>query len=119
MDEVNISQVVYPRLTLYSEENYRGRTRILNGNLGLTNTDEVESLRFFSTSANATLVLFTRINFKGNFRIYRGSRNIPDLDDLIAGNDVESLISSNIRLTEAQVREIRRTGTLPQGFRRI
>lgn len=119
MDEVKISQVVYPRLTLYSEENYRGRTRILNGNLGLTNTDEVESLRFFSTSANATLVLFTRINFKGNFRIYRGSRNIPDLDDLIAGNDVESLISSNIRLSEAQVREIRRTGTLPQGFRRI
>lgn len=47
---VNVSQT-YPRLTVYSEENYRGRSRIYRGNTGLRNLDNildgVESLRFF------------------------------------------------------------------------
>lgn len=113
----------YPRLTVYDEENFRGRSRIYRGNLGIRNTDVIldgiESLRFFSTSSNATLVLFTRTRFRGNFRVIRGNRNIADLDDFIAGNDVESIISTNQRLTLAQIREIRRTGDLPSGYRLI
>lgn len=116
-------QQTYPRLTVYSEENFRGRSRIYRGNLGIRNTDAIldgiESLRFFSTSSNATLVLFTRTRFRGNFRVIRGNRNIADLDDFIAGNDVESIISTNQRLTLAQIREIRRTGDLPPGYRVI
>ncbi|AJS61154.1 hypothetical protein [Paenibacillus sp. IHBB 10380] len=120
--KVSISQR-FPLLTVYSEENFRGARRIFTGNLGIRNLDRVlggiESLRFFSTNPNATLVLFTRTRFRGNFRILRGNRSIRDLDDLIAGNDVESLISTNQRLTVAQVRNIRNTGTLPPGYRVI
>lgn len=113
----------YPRLTVYDEENFRGRSRILRGNLGIQDLDNIldgiESLRFFSTSSNATLVLFTRTRFRGSFRILRGNRSIRELDDLIGGNDVESLISTNQRLTTAQVRAIRLSGQLPSGYRLI
>lgn len=116
---VNVSQT-YPRLTVYSDENFRGRSRIFRGNTGLRNLDNilggVESLRFFSTSRNATLVVFTRPNFQGGFRVFRGNTNLRDLDDLIRGNDVESLISTNQRLTLAEIRAIRRNRRLPAGY---
>lgn len=120
--QVHVSQT-YPRLTVYSEENLTGRSRIYTGNLGIRNIDNIldgiESLRFFSTSSNATLVLFTRTRFRGNFRILRGNRSIRNLDDLIGGNDVESIISTNQRLTVEQVRNIRNSGNLPSGYRLI
>lgn len=63
---VHVSQT-YPRLTVYSEENYAGRSRIYRGNTGLRDLDNildgVESLRFFSTNSNATLVLFNETEF--------------------------------------------------------
>ncbi|MRN55247.1 hypothetical protein [Paenibacillus monticola] len=120
--EVHVSQT-YPRLTVYNEENFSGSSRIYTGNLGIRNTDSIldgiESLRFFSTSSNATLVLFTRTRFRGNFRVLRGNRSISDLDDYINGNDVESIISSNQRLTLEQIRNIRSSGDLPSGYRLI
>ncbi|MEF3304968.1 hypothetical protein [Paenibacillus sp. GYB003] len=111
----------FPRLALWTDENFRGRVRVLRGNLGIRNLDrfDAESLRFFSTSPNATLVLFSRTNFRGAFRVFRGNRSIADLDDIIRGNDAESLISSNVRLSLAQIRTIRRTGRLPSGFRTL
>ncbi|SEL16707.1 hypothetical protein [Paenibacillus sp. OK003] len=116
---VHVSQT-YPRLTVYSEEDYRGRSRVYRGNTGLRNLDNilggVESLRFFSTSSNATLVVFTRPNFQGGFRVYRGNTNLRDLDDLIRGNDVESLISTNQRLTLDEIRAIRSNRSLPSGY---
>ncbi|MDU4697062.1 MULTISPECIES: hypothetical protein [Paenibacillus] len=119
---VHISQTS-PRLTVYSEENLTGRSRVFTGNLGIRNTDAIldgiESLRFASSNSNATLVLFTRTRFRGNFRILRGSRRLNDLDDLIGGNDVESIIATNQRLTVEQVRQIRASGTLPSGYRLI
>jgi hypothetical protein len=115
--------VTYPRLTIYNEENYLGRSAIYRGNLGIRNLDiplgGIESLRFFSTSSNATLVLFTSTNFRGNFRVFRGNTNLRDLDDIIGGNDAESLISTNARLTLAQIRAIRESGNLPSGYRLI
>ncbi|WP_458461843.1 hypothetical protein [Paenibacillus sp.] len=39
-----------------------------------------------------------------------------DLDDLIRGNDVESLISTNERLTLAEIRAIRSNRSLPGGY---
>lgn len=120
--EVHVSQT-YPRLTVYSDENFRGRSRIYRGNLGIRDTDNIldgiESLRFFSTSSDATLVLFSRTRFRGSFRVLRGNRSIRDLDDFISGNDVESIISSNQRLTLAQIRRIRSSGDLPPGYRVI
>lgn len=122
MKKVSISQV-FPRLALFTEENYRGRRFIVRGNLGIQNLErraaDFESLRFFSTNANATLVLFSLPNFRGRIRVFRGNTNIADLDDIIRGEDPESLVMSNSRLTLAQIRNIRNTGALPQGFRLI
>ncbi len=122
MEKTAIAQV-YPRLRLFSEENFRGIRRTVRGNVGIANLerryDDVESLTFFSTSRNATLVLFTRTNFRGNFRVFRGNVSLRDLDDIIGDNDPESLISSNRFLTLAQIRAIRSSGNLPSGFRRL
>ena len=122
MNKATISQV-FPRLRLFTEENFRGQRFVLRGNLGIRNIenrfDDIESLRFFSPNPNATLVLFTRPNFRGQFRVFRGNTNIADLDDIIRGEDPESLVMANFRLTLAQIRQIRRTGILPNGFRRL
>jgi hypothetical protein len=119
---VSISQI-YPRLTVYSEENFRGLRRVYRGNLGIADIDAVltgiESLKFFSTNPNATLVLFDRSRFRDNFVVLRGNRIIRELDDFLRRGDVESLIASNQRLTLAQIRKIRRTGELPPGYRLI
>lgn len=120
---LRISQETYPRLTIYEDESFRGRSQVLRGNLGILNLDNrldgVESLRFYSTSANATLVLFSRTRFRGNFRVFRGNRSLRDLDDIIGDNDAESLISTNSRLTLAQIRAIRESGSLPSGYRTL
>lgn len=114
---------VYPRLTVYSEENFRGLRRIYCGNLGFADVDTVitgiESLRFFSTNPGATLVLFDRSAFRDNFVILRGNRSIRELDDILRRGDAESLIATNQRLTPAQVRAIQRTGSLPAGYRLV
>ncbi|WP_055110047.1 hypothetical protein [Paenibacillus ihumii] len=123
MKKAFISQAIFPRLRLFREEDFRGRRFVVRGNVGIRNLDrsfgDIESLRFFSPSANATLVLFSRRNFRGRFRVFRGVTNIADLDDIIGDNDPESIISSNSRLSLDQIRAIRRTGNLPSGFRSI
>ncbi|WP_373456894.1 hypothetical protein [Paenibacillus sp. MDMC362] len=123
MMKASISQVVFPRLTLFRNEFFRGRRFVVRGNVGIRNLErtfgDIESLRFFSTSSNATLVLFSETNFRGAFRVFRGNTNLADLDDIIRGEEPESIISSNRRLTRAQIRAIRETGVLPSGFRSI
>lgn len=112
-----------PRLTVYSQENFRGLRRVYRGNLGMPDIDVIltgiESLKFFSTNPNATLVLFDRSRFRDNFVVLRGNRSFRELDDILRRGDVESLIASNQRLTLAQIREIQRTGELPPGYRTI
>ncbi|WP_340399051.1 hypothetical protein [Paenibacillus sp. FSL H8-0079] len=114
---------IFGSLTVYSQENFRGLRRVYRGNLGIADVDSVltgiESLRFFSTNPNATLVLFDRSRFRDNFYILRGNRSIRELDDILRRGDVESLIATNQRLTAAQVRRIQRTGNLPPGYRLI
>lgn len=117
------TSILYPRLRVYSEENFRGLRRTYRGNLGLPDIDSIltgiESLRLFSTNANATLVLFDRSGFRDNFVILRGNRSISELNDILRRGDVESLIATNERLTPAKVRAIQRTGSLPPGYRLI
>lgn len=123
MGIIKSTPVRYPRLRVYSEENFRGLRRTYRGNLGIPDIDSVltgiESLRFFSTNPGATLVLFDRSRFRDNFVILRGNRRIAELDDFLRRGDVESLISTNQRLTPMQVRAIQRTGRLPSGYRLI
>lgn len=122
MQRASVSQV-FPRLSLFTGENYRGRRFVLRGNLGIRSLErrsgDIESLRFFSTNPNATLVLFSRPNFRGQIRVFRGNTNISDLGDIIRGEDAESLVMANFSLTLAQIRNIRNTGVLPAGFRTI
>ncbi|WP_245850986.1 hypothetical protein [Paenibacillus herberti] len=96
----------------------------MRGTIGIENTsdgvDDIRSLQFLSMSSSATLVVFTEPGFRGHYRIYRGGvHNVADLNDLIAGDRARSLISTNQPLTQAQVREIGRTGRLPEGDREI
>lgn len=124
MMKASISQVVFPRLALFRDEFYNGRRFIVRGNVGIRNLErtfgDIESLRFFSTSSNATLVLYSEPNFRGAFRVFRGNTNIADLGDIIGGDEEpESIISTNRRLTLAQIRAIRDAGVLPSGFRSI
>jgi hypothetical protein len=114
------TSVIYPRLRVFSEENFRGLRRTYRGNLGIADIDAVltgiESLRFFSTNPKDTLVLFDRSRFRDNFVILRGNRSIRELDDYLRRGDVESLIATNERLTRAQVRAIQRNERLPSGY---
>ncbi|OAS24008.1 hypothetical protein [Paenibacillus oryzisoli] len=114
---------IYPRLTVYSEKYYQGGSAILSGNIGIPNFDlplgGMESLRFFSTNPNSTLVLFSLTRFRGDFRVFHGVRNVSDFDNIINGNDANSLISTNKYLTLRQIRAIRDSGRLPSGYRRI
>jgi hypothetical protein len=120
MITIKAASIIYLRLRVYSEENVHGLRRTYRGNLGIADIDSVltgiESLRFFSTNRNATLLLFDRSHFRDNFVILRGNRSIRELDNFLRRGDVESLISSNQRLTPAQVRTIQRTGSLPSGY---
>ncbi|WP_342406089.1 hypothetical protein [Brevibacillus sp. FSL K6-2834] len=115
------TQLRLPRLTLFDDENFRGRSRVFRGNVAIRNVerifDEPESLRFRSNGRGATLVLFSRNNFKGAFRIIRVSRSIADVERII-GFDFEanSIIMTSRRLTLQQVLNIRRTGKLPSGI---
>ncbi|MEK0317648.1 hypothetical protein [Cohnella sp. 56] len=111
---------LYPRLYLYSDENYCGNRYVWRGNRALRNLDRLYSrlgsLQFYSPRRDATLVLFSRANFRGRFRIYRGTTNIRNLNALFGGRGVGSLIMTSACLTPSQVREISRTGCLPPGF---
>ena len=114
------TQLRLPRLTLYRDENFRGRIRVFRGNRAIRNIDRIfdepENLRFRSNGRGATLVLFSRNNFQGAFRIIRLSRSIADVERFL-GFEVHSIIMSSSRLTLQQVVTIRRTGRLPQRFR--
>ncbi|MDR6552642.1 hypothetical protein [Paenibacillus qinlingensis] len=117
------AKVTYPRLTVYSEKYFQGGNAILSGNIGIPNFDiplgGMESLRFFSTNPGATLVLFSLTRFRGTFKVFHGVRNVSDFDNIISGNDANSLISTDKFLTLRQIRAIRDSGRLPNGFRRI
>ncbi|RKD21039.1 hypothetical protein BEP19_15275 [Ammoniphilus oxalaticus] len=105
---------VFPVLRLFSEENYRGRSVTVRGAVAVRDLErrfDTDSLRFFSTNPNATLVIFSEKNFHGSFRIIRGNRNIRNIDDM------ESFVMANFHISEAQVRRLQRTGRLPRFFR--
>lgn len=105
---------VYPVLRLYSEENYRGRRVTVRGAVAVRDLErhfDAESLRFFSTNPNATLVIFSEEHFQGRFRIIRGNRNVRDIDDM------ESFVMANFRISESDVRRLQRTRQLPPIFR--
>ena len=124
MKKAKTKKPVYPRLYLYKVKNYGGRRFVWRGNVGIRNLNStysggINSLRFYSPSADATLVLFDQANFTGNFRLFRGTTDLPDLDAAVCNSKPVSLIISQSPLTIAQIQQISRSGTLPPGYRTV
>lgn len=111
------------RLTLWSGINFTGRRiRFRRGgvavrDLGAFRFNNVLSsfrLRNVVQSSEVTLVLFSRTNFQGSFRVFRGSQNVANLGNFNFNNVTSSLILVGRNLTNAQINQIQSTGRPPQ-----
>ena len=111
------------RLALWSGNNFTGR-RILFRRGGVAVRD-LEAFRFNNAlssfrlrnivqSSQVTLVLFSRNNFQGTFRVFRGSQNVANLGNLDFNNVTSSLILVGRNLTNSQISRIQRTGNPPR-----
>ena len=111
------------RLTLWSNTFFSGRRILLRRggvavrDLGAFRFDNVLSsfrLRNVVQSSQVTLVLFSRINFQGSFRVFRGSQNVANLGTLGFDNVTSSLILVGRILTDNEITQIQNTGRPPQ-----
>ena len=100
MMKASISQVVFPRLALFRDEFYNGRRFIVRGNVGIRNLErtfgDIESLRFFSTSSNATLVLFSEPNFRAPSGYSEAIPTLPILMILFAAKSRNPLSAPTV-----------------------
>ncbi|NHN29979.1 beta/gamma crystallin family protein [Paenibacillus agricola] len=111
------------RLALFSGTNFTGR-RILFRRGGVAIRDlgafrfnnELTSFRLRNVvnGTEVTLLLFSRNNFQGSFRVYRGNRNVANLAQNGFNNVTSSLIVVGRILTDSEIRQIRSTGTPPR-----
>jgi len=110
------------RLTMFSGANFTGRRLsfrrggVAVRNLGAFRFNNLLTsfrLRNVLFPSAVTLVLFSRNNFQGSFRIFCGRTNVANLSRFNFNNVTSSFILVGSRLSEAQVREIQRTGILP------
>ncbi|MDQ0897690.1 hypothetical protein QFZ80_001518 [Paenibacillus sp. V4I7] len=109
------------RLQLFSGNNFTNRRIVLRRggvavrDLGAFRFDNVLSsfrLRNVSTTDSVTLVLFSRINFQGSIRIFRGRQNVSNLGNF--NNLTSSLILVGRNLTNSQIQQIQSTGRPPR-----
>lgn len=110
------------RLSLFAGANYTGRNIVFrNGGVAVKNLGALRfnnlltSFKVNNTTLpqNVTLVLFSRNNFKGSFRIFTGRTNVANLSRFNFNNVTSSFILTDSRLTENQVLEIQRTSVIP------
>jgi hypothetical protein len=71
-------------------------------------------LRNVEQSSQVTLVLFSRVNFQGSFRVFRGSQNVANLGNLDFNNVTSSLIVVGRNLTNNEISRIQSTGNPPR-----
>lgn len=71
-------------------------------------------LRNVVQSSQVTLVLFSRINFQGSFRVFRGSQSVADLGNLNFNNVTSSFILVGRNLTNLEISQIQNTARPPQ-----
>ncbi|KGE17664.1 hypothetical protein [Paenibacillus wynnii] len=111
------------RLALWSGTNFSVR-RILFRRGGVAVRDlgafrfnnELSSFRLRNVvqSSEVTLVIFSRINFQGSFRVYRGSQSVANLGNANFNNVTSSFVLVGRNLTNAQITQIQSTGRPPQ-----
>ncbi|WP_372663362.1 hypothetical protein [Cohnella sp.] len=111
------------RLSLFSRINFNGRRiRFRRGGVAIRDlgafrfNNELSSFRLRNvvSSNEVTLVLFSRINFQGTIRVFRGSQNVSNLSLFSFNNVTSSLILVGRRLSNSEINEIRRTGRPPR-----
>ncbi|NHN35605.1 hypothetical protein G9U52_38665 [Paenibacillus sp. S3N08] len=109
------------RLAIFEDNEFRGRRiQFRRGGVAITNMqalrfDQMLSsfrLRNADVSSEVTLVLFSRNNFGGRFRVFRGSQNVASLNDF--NNETESLLLVGRNLTLNEINDIHDTGTPPR-----
>ena len=110
------------RLTLWSGNNFSVR-RILFRRGGVAVRDlgafrfdnALSSLRLRNVvqSSEVTLVLFSRINFQGTFRVFRGSQSVANLSALNFNNVTSSLIVVGRNLTNNEIAQIQSSSRPP------
>lgn len=111
------------RLSLFSGFNFTGRR--INFRRGGVAVRDLGAFRFNNVlssfrsrnvvnSSAVTLVLFSRINFQGSFRVFRGNTNVADLRNFNFNNVTSSFILVSCALTDLQIREIQNTGNPPR-----
>lgn len=109
------------RLALFSGTNFTGR-RILFRRGGVAIRDaralrfngELSSFRLQNIvdSQEVTLVLWSRTNFRGVRRVFRGSISVANLGNY--DNRMSSLVLVGRRLTNAQINNIQNTNIPPR-----
>ncbi|MBG9793716.1 hypothetical protein ABD76_14920 [Paenibacillus dendritiformis] len=111
------------RLAIFSGTNFTGRRIVFRRggvavrDLGAFRFNNVLSsfrLRNVVNANEVTLVLFSRINFQGSFRVFRGSQNVANLGRFNFNNVTSSFILVGRRLTDAEISTIQRTGNPPR-----
>lgn len=116
------------RLSLWSGINFTGRRiqfrrgGVAVRDLGAFRFNNVLSsfqLRNVVQRSQVTLVLFSRINFQGSFRVFRGSQNVANLSNFKFNNVTSSFILVGRNLTNSQISQIQSTGVPPQDILRI
>ncbi|SEF52778.1 hypothetical protein SAMN02799616_00367 [Paenibacillus sp. UNC499MF] len=109
------------RLQLFSGINFTNRRIVFRRggvairDLGAFRFDNILSslrLRNVSTTDSVTLVLFSRINFQGSVRVFRGSQSVSNLGSF--DNLTSSLILVGRNLTNSQIQQIQITGIPPR-----
>jgi hypothetical protein len=110
------------RLALWSGNNFSGRRILFRRggvavrDLGAFRFDNVLSsfrLRNVVQRSEVTLVLFSRINFQGSFRVFRGSQSVANLSSFNFNNVTSSLILVGRNLTNSEISQIQRTSRPP------
>ncbi|NHN30193.1 beta/gamma crystallin family protein [Paenibacillus agricola] len=114
------------RLSIFEDNNFGGRRiRFTRGGVAIRNMnalrfdEELSSFRLQNVVNRnlVTLVLFSRNNFQGSFRVFRGSQSVANLGNF--NNETESLIVVGRILTNAQIDNIRSTGVAPTNILEI
>ena len=109
-----------PRLSIWADRNFRDRRiRFRRRGIAIRNmsafrfNNDLSSFRIRGDDAdNATLVLFSRTAYQGDFRVFRGRRAVANLGNF--NNRTSSLIFIGRNLTNQQIREIQNTRRAPR-----
>lgn len=116
-----------PRLSLFADRNFNDRRiRFRRRGVAIRNMSAIRFNNDLSSfrsrredSANVTLVLFSRTNYQGSFRVFRGDRDIANLGNFDFNNRTSSLIFIGRNLTDAEIRNIQANARAPVGILEI